>query len=420
MTSYEQQQYFWFQRQQTLRAAYAALHNISNFVHAGGNAPLSKQVIVNNIESPATSDSEYMDSAVEFFETSVNVSPVACSGMVSKDKRFHGRNLDWYYDSNATVVMKSPAESDKHAVLGVCLSRTTVEEIKSGNQDNPEVKFLPFRLDDGINDAGLTIQINVTHANADKRVTVPKDSSLKLPAPMVVRYVLENCSTAEEAADIIVNHAYEVGADFDHHWLVSDSNNVYIVEDGVAKEISDRPYMTNFRAIEDPRTDDNLSVDFDKISENDPYAMGVERYLTIMKNYENSISEKDIVNLMHNDLKYTNAYAVSSKYPEIGPWYSESCGNYYIVDFRLSDIPNDTNVTLTVEELASIGISVDNDYNGSLMKFIYSIGQSKFENRYRDDDTWITTWTAVYDREKLSMKVMFQEEDIVHEYKLKG
>lgn len=141
------------------------------------------------------------------------------------------------------------------------------------------MKYIPFYIDDGINDAGLVIQVNVVPY---KEGVWRKTPGKRIPDKMVVRYVLDNFADAETAARAVCDNAYYTRYDFNYHWLISDRDSVWLVEDGVATDITSRPYMTNFRC---KGTVDDAYV-------NDPYGMGLERY-NLLKNASDMITNPE-------------------------------------------------------------------------------------------------------------------------------
>lgn len=84
----------------------------------------------------------------------------ACSAV--RNGNFFGRNYDWTYDNNAEFIVHTDAEDGRHAVLGTAASipGLTDEFVRSGTS-SILYKLVPFQLVDGINDAGLVINMNV-------------------------------------------------------------------------------------------------------------------------------------------------------------------------------------------------------------------------------------------------------------------
>lgn len=104
-------------------------------------------------------------------------------------------------------------------------------------QDSELYKLLPFRLQDGINEKGVFCCANVVPAIKEYTYSTPTNIKTDtLNSAMIVRWVLDNFNTAEDAVRELVNH---VSVEFSHsileegfntHYMIGDSENTFIVE----------------------------------------------------------------------------------------------------------------------------------------------------------------------------------------------
>lgn len=344
--------------------------------------------------------------------------PAACSGAISPDGNIHGRNLDWYYNDDVTVIARTPAETVdgkfRHASIGVCLT-TAKEKDLSENPDSDIVKIIPFRIDDGVNDAGLTIQINVIPRKNDE--VLPADwHSRKLPDLMAVRVVLDDFDDAREAAEYLADNVYLTKKSFSYHWMISDAKGqTWLVEDFKAVDIGteSRPFLTNFRISDNPVRDG--SVDWDFVQDIDPHGMGVERYETILSAYGPALNTLNgMADLMQNRLRYTNAYRAASEIPAgERRWDTESCG-VYPIDGRTDADGNPLSIDYDIKaarENTDVSCYAPGLYDGvGIADLIYARTRGMYLDRENVEGSWWTTWTALYDRADRAMHVRFHED----------
>lgn len=409
-----QEQYYWYRRQQLLRA-YAMQQRAAGASSVGRQleeiCPFTYKSAYDAADSTTWNEmNEILKRQPEYYDPAGG-----CSGVISPNHRYHGRNLDWFYDNYVAVLAKingNPA-SKKFASIGICLTKVTPEDI-AANIQNDAMKLIPFRIDDGINEKGLTIQINVTpyKPNAWKHAT-----DKTWPDKFVVRHVLDECSTAEQAANEICKHGYYTCSDHCYHWMISDATSTWLVEDGEAVNITDRPYITNFRIAEDV-LDFDKKIDWDKLIESDPHGMGLERYQTIVDDSSELDDTDKLMDLMSRKLRYINAYDFD-RYGLSSAWVTEACQEYALSDYGF-----------TREYMISQGIDMDKydplssgviDYDLSAAKndeafrnFIYGATCQKADAKRDypvDYQRWQTTWSVIYDRQNFSLSAVFQEND---------
>ena len=151
------------------------------------------------------SQKEYIDWVDKHSESA----KFGCSGAVYRDYSgrwaYHARNMDWYYDSNVSMVDVTPEQLVKdgivkYASIGMCLCRCNEKDLyamQPVGKEKPEVKLIPYFIDDGINSAGLSIQMNVIPY---KKGICVKDEKRCYPDRMACRYVLDNFGDPKEAA----------------------------------------------------------------------------------------------------------------------------------------------------------------------------------------------------------------------------
>lgn len=333
---------------------------------------------------------------------------------VSKGK-FVGRNLDWYYDEEATFVVRSSRSQGRYASVGTasCVKELT-DDFANSNENSSAYKILPYFMQDGINEKSVYCNINVVPAG-DKGLTSGTTplmvQRLRLSGVMLVRYILDNFATAKSAVEYIRDYVsvYGIksasGVTQEFHFLVRDLTNTYILEfvnnalvilsstdSSFAPIPNNKDIMTNFylsgwNGEVKSVVMGNTQAEVQATGLTD-HAMGLERYNIASSAYSTLSTKEDMVDLMTNQLKYSKTYqSATSPF-----WHSEYNAQYQTFG----------NVTI-YSQLA--------DYQGVEE---YSI--NKFQHRSRDESspyygTWHTAHTSIYDIEKQQLYLYVQEEN---------
>lgn len=323
---------------------------------------------------------------------------------------YHGRNYDWKYDNIVDFVVRTPHQNGRYATIGFggIFDHLTQEFVESG-QYSKEYSLVPFKIVDGINEMGLVVNTNVVPETSTKTTgTIPTGELIDTVCTrMLPRYVLDKFATAQEAVDFLQEHVSvfnhgELSSDYhyDIHMMISDINDTFIVEfiDNEIVVHDDKNIMTNFAltnvvfnadgSVYTPATQDSTH---DAVITNniDPHGSGLERYNILNAAYDNISTEADMIAAMQS-VKYTNAYTGTTTATK---WYTEGVGEIEGVDIEVNSSLEDC------EER-------------------YQLMQTAYENRDRDTGfTWHTVHSCVYDIANKSVKVIFQEDNNIREFK---
>lgn len=251
-----------------------------------------------------------------------------------RNGQYHGRNLDWNQMDFACLVIQMPKGGKvKHASVALLNGNSiaTQEFLKTGVIEDKYKKVLPCSVVDGINDAGVAININiVTHTPGDKYVGKEGD----LSALCVVRYVLDNAGSVKEAIELlkgrkVCQSIVELVGD-ETHYMISDKDMTAVVEfdngdmvvtefnkgtDGFYSEKGTPAIMTNLYdfAIE------RYGIDTDEFYEHHPLSMGVERWKTIEEQYAKAANS-----VMDNGMIAQSVWYFKNLIAEKTPWLSEN------------------------------------------------------------------------------------------------
>ena len=253
-----------------------------------------------------------------------------------------GRNFDWAYDDVDEYIIRVPADkaTGRHASLGVgsAFFPPFYQQI-IGMED-----ILPVLTMDGINDAGVAINVNVvmsdTFGSGDTvgtRAGEPFGENMdNVCAGFVVRYILDQADSAEHAIELLKKaNIYSVlGQEF--HWMISDAKATYIVETVnnellVLKSKGKEAAMSNFHVTHSAHCEEYEIVwpENEKISrektyviENElmtrfsslyfRYAMGVERYAMAKRGLSNIKDPAQMLSHMRG-IRYKQTYVAGNE-----------------------------------------------------------------------------------------------------------
>ena len=215
---------------------------------------------------------------------------------------YYGRNMDFLISEIPTFVVHTTAAPGRHATMGICrVPNVTDRDIEAGLTDEQLTK-LPWIMYDGINDAGLFCNVNVTPA-ADCGIphTSPNPGKPDITNTFLIRALLDNCASVEEAVEYVNNHNVKRGTlsngleAWDLHYMIGDSQRTVVLEFLDNKAVfKDNEIMTNFFV--------NL------LPEYTPNADGIERYNILKEHYaEGGESMEGMWNLMRS-VRYSQAY----------------------------------------------------------------------------------------------------------------
>ena len=346
--------------------------------------------------------------ANEFFEERYREHNIgACSSV--RNGNWIGRNYDWYYDNSPSIVVQTAAINGRHAVIGVAqYTPITMDKADSRSPEDVELyKILPFLLLDGMNDAGVYANINVTAVGDRGTTTGTNPDGYDLCGMSVVRYVLDHANSAYNAIELLQTmniwfpHSNAVNEEF--HFMISDKNETYIVEFADNRMIYHKAadeygnpaaIMTNFSLVGADvqtwfdgsyvsRADATEADDYFKPTE---HPMGVERFDILKAGFANANNKSGMKSLMES-VKYSQTYdAYKTPY-----WYSELSAD-------MSDTPyGDLAWGTPIEEYEP------------LKQHVIELYESEQALGLRESKTWHTVHTSVYDIENGFLYLYTQE-----------
>lgn len=302
---------------------------------------------------------EFVKSHFEQLGSNVKGMSSGCTSW--RNGQYHGRNLDWYQANYGCLVVKMPKGGKvKHASVGTINSSTVITQdfIKQGVLSDEMRKVLPASTIDGINDAGVAININIVpHQPGDNYIGNEGD----LSCACVVRYVLDNAGSVSEAIDLIkartIGQSIVTLAGDEAHYMISNADSTVVVEfpqgqmqvvyfdkteQGWYSQNGNPAIMANFYDY----AAEQYEVGSDEFYNYHPTAMGVERWKSVKAQYDNAKKDVEANIDIAKSVWYFDNLMIKKT-----PWYTENAvpndgygkdeqGWYYMTQGQRIDVEN--------------------------------------------------------------------------------
>lgn len=322
------EQWYWQRRQQVLRA-YAQKQ-------LAGSSNGRVKVLRPNLKEI------WPDEFVEDYQIVPDSGPAAalrkgtsCSSV--RKGNFHGRNFDFTYDTGTTYIVHVKHTDKYNAFTGV--AKATFGTVQ------PQIEKVPNLMKDGINEHGVTVNINVVSmqdlvdcglANNETLPGMPRVHMDCVPA-----YVLAHATSAVDAVKRMQSEISiygDLAGEEYIHFMISDMKDTFTVE-----VIGSQLYVIGY-SMNDPADNDivgarparegelpimtNWYLNYDKLPEiaicadgkYTYHGCGIERYNVLSAGYESAGSMLELM----KTARYTNEIlkdVSADNYP-----FSDACG----------------------------------------------------------------------------------------------
>lgn len=346
----------------------------------------------------------------------LDFSMFACSGI--QNGQYRGRNYDLYYaDSDICVIYSCVSENRPHASVGVADLSYIDDGSKTYNTD-----LIPFVTVDGLNDAGVCIQINVIPYGENGVLNHTESTDDDLMFNNVVRYVLDNAASVDEAISLLkAKDIYsEIDTSFEVHWMISGAASntdkttktvvIEVFPDGlhVSEDfVDDKPIMTNFNIY-----------NFDGSVESIGIGSGFERWRILNENFDQANSVMGTFDLMEK-VFYSKSYDLySDRF-----WYSDLNGTDLSLCYEIDELKallGEDVYDYYMENYGGVyynpelfdgeeALKGDISKAGILSAVIEIVDEYYKAQNQEDGIVWITIHTAVYDLENLTLDIQVRE-----------
>ena len=321
---------------------------------------------------------------------------------------FAVHQLDWYLTHLAEFHIHTPRSEgrllESHS-MGGNSPELTDEAVASGRY-SPKYKWLPFTVSDGINEAGVFASVNVVSSIDGERTTGTNPGLPRMHAMRVVRHILDNYKTADEAVQTLANkfdiYAPQGAVNEEFHWIIADGKQKFILECVGNKAVIidkteySRIWMTNFR-LSGVEFDENGYVIPETV---EPHGQGVERYNLVNDYREAKVTLKNLVSL-GSELRFSRAYTEGLKTdPELPLRKTDFCGIY-------SDGTEDLTVTTPDENF----------------RRVWGVARERWSDTEKRDKglVWQSEHLAIYEIASRTLTLCIQEDfDKTYTFQLGG
>lgn len=294
-----------------------------------------------------------------------------CSAV--RNGNFYGRNLDFFVNEKAEVVIHTPARNGRHAAIGVGLMNHMTDAQVAEGLTAEQISMLPWGMYDGINDAGLFCNMNVVDYADGGECTGTNPGKPEVHTAFLIRELLDNCGSVDEAIAYINsrNIICDIVGGFNLHFMIGDPGKNVVVE-----------FINNEVVVRDHNIMTNFYVNMDALT---PNADGVERYAILKEHYAEGGESMEGMRKLMKRVRYSQAYD-----PTVVPfWKSEFHENgRYSWDDPDEVILADPNVQAQIANFAHFRETGE---------YILEMG------------LWFTTHNSVYDISGRKLRVTVRE-----------
>lgn len=327
------------------------------------------------------------------FDKAVSIAPdpdenkLEAAGCSSVRKgNLHGRNLDFYINDHADIIIRTEKAKNTLASIGTCTCnpKLTKQGIDEGAYTDEMWESFPLQMTDGINECGVCLNVNVVPLGECDKTVETNPGAPELSVVRVVRYILDKATSVDNAVELLKSHNL-TGVSvlpFDYHWMISDAEKTVVVE------------IWNNEVVVTPS---NMMTNFYVSHPDTPFGEGHERWDILTANYDEAVDVPGMWSLMKK-VWYAQCYD-----PDYQPrWYSDFLSN--------------ENPSTYQDILAGNTAALDETY----MPLAIEYGSIEKQKALRapDNMNWYTTHSIVYDLAAKEMHLIAQENETVWDFAL--
>lgn len=308
-------------------------------------------------------------------DTINNAPAFGCSSVRNGD--FYGRNFDYIYNDTPEFVVKMKGSDSRYGSISVCQHwGLRDDELEAGKYDK-QLELIPNLALDGINEKGVTANINVVPYDDVTKVEGTNPEGEKLHMLHMVRFVLDKADSADKAVELLKTRNIYGDLHKSHylHMMVADKDKTYIIE-----------FLDNKLVAQEKTGNEQVMTNFYcNLPEITNHAMGIERYKILQDGYDTVNSVDSMAELMKK--------ASFIHLPELNlstAWGSDT-------GYSQSEIKVNTDEEKTLW------------FDLYLKKYNPFIA-SESNRKNPDSGVWITVHNTNYDMKNKTLKLYFQQD----------
>lgn len=291
----------------------------------------------------------------------------SCSGWLDAENGKLYRSFDFLYNDTVSFYVENTACGYR----GIASAKPITREMAVTKADSEWWKYIPYCVNDGINDAGIHVSIYMLHREEGVLTNQNTEGRRRICTTALTSYLLANLHSIDDLRNMMdtlnVYAPNKDGSPFnsEYHFMVSDGESAYAIEfiDNETQiiDITDNPIINNFYLYGFNGQRSSLN----------PHGHGFERYSLI----NGGASLEDVA--------YTKVYSLVGTDSVWRTDYNDVFGNIDITN----STPDDDATLISVMNAA----------------------KAQYLNRYRGDGTWHTQHACEYDFTTRTLKVCTQE-----------
>ncbi len=323
-----------------------------------------------------------------------NFEPGGCSAI--REGNYVGRNLDLPYGPFAEIIVHVPAAKGRYASVGsfCACQELTGDKLTKDNMNETLYNLIPICICDGINEKGVVCEMNVVPAKDVAMTTGTNPGKPSINMGNVVRYVLDNASSAKEAIELLKESniccpwdwAGSIGKGMEYHYLLADENETYVIEiiNNELTALKDETILTNYYIGVDGGTENGS---------------GIERHEILNKNRSIATSIAGMSKLMQM-VYWTKTNDVNAE--------------YFCYSDHFGEIAKDgTTITLSNYENYKEDLLESGKNDAKLTEEMLKTGQNT-------NGLWYTLHTCVFDIPARTMNFsMHENPDVTYDFNIK-
>lgn len=239
-------------------------------------------------------------------DKAINFELFGCTAFSAKSSEknvYMGRNYDYATNTSCVLVRCSPHQTTMHvekykSIACAALSSLNMEKIDDENDNN--LRLLPFVCLDGINEKGVSIAILVAGNKNEMYPTYQDADKSNIFTTLAVRLVLDCAATTQEAVELLKSFNMFANGCKDYHFFISDMTG-----DSRIIEFDYRDHERSFSAIKVNIATNFYFCDENGIKDEEPYTYfghGHNRYIAVQRVIDN-LSSSNIETTLWSALK---------------------------------------------------------------------------------------------------------------------
>lgn len=191
----------------------------SNFISAKGASHTNDLQKFLNIESSK--------GFISFSKTNINETSFELNNMVSLNDNSFSNGLKYFNNSSNIMIVETSPSTGYSSISTVDLEKLGVDSKLSFFDKTISIPSV-YLINDGINEKGLSVSLNYT-SKANENIVYYNTSNCDVTESVLLRLILDNCSTTEQAINLLNDYDLYLGTENHISITITDINGNCVV-----------------------------------------------------------------------------------------------------------------------------------------------------------------------------------------------